>query len=28
LGELMKLRRVERIVEQTGGRPTERWCAK
>ena len=28
LGELLKLGRVERIVEQTGGRPTERWRAK
>jgi hypothetical protein len=28
LGELLKLGRVARFVEQTGGRPTERWRAK
>jgi hypothetical protein len=28
LGELRKLGRVEKAVEQTGGRPTERWFSK
>jgi len=28
LGELLRLGRVRRVTEQTGGRPTERWVAR